>query len=85
MKSLVINLVILLCGLIEGGIKVIIEGRNLGMSKVDIVDLIICECECVDFVVWEFFNRIYCTIKLFLVGIGNVEIKTEFGDIGRLR
>lgn len=85
MKSLVIISVISLCGLIEGGIKVIIEGRNLGMSKVDIVDLIICECECVDFVVWEFFNRIYCTIKLFLVGIGNVEIKTEFGNIGRLR
>lgn len=73
------------CGLIEGGTKVTIEGKNLGMSKADIVDLTICECECVDSVVWESSNRIYCTTKPSLAGIGNVEIKTESGGIGRLR
>nr|XP_034323119.1 uncharacterized protein LOC117688791 isoform X1 [Crassostrea gigas]XP_034323120.1 uncharacterized protein LOC117688791 isoform X1 [Crassostrea gigas]XP_034323121.1 uncharacterized protein LOC117688791 isoform X1 [Crassostrea gigas] len=84
-KSPVITSVTPSCGLIEGGTKVTIEGRNLGMSKADIVDLTICECECVDSVVWESSNRIYCTTKPSLAGIGNVEIKTESGDIGRLR
>lgn len=73
------------CGLIEGGTKVTIEGKNLGMSKADIVDLTICECECVDSVVWESSNRIYCTTKPSLAGIGNVEIETESGGIGCLR
>ena len=84
-KSPVITLVTPSCGLIEGGTKVTIEGRNLGMSKADIVDLTICECECVDSVVWESSNRIYCTTKPSLAGIGNVEIETESGGIGCLR
>lgn len=84
-KSPVITSVTPSCGLIEGGTKVTIEGKNLGMSKADIVDLTICECECVDSVVWESSNRIYCTTKPSLAGIGNVEIETESGGIGCLR
>ncbi|XP_062589915.1 uncharacterized protein LOC134251513 [Saccostrea cucullata] len=73
------------CGLIEGGTKVTIEGKYLGLSKADILDLNICECECVDSVIWESSNRIYCTTKPSLAGLGDVEIETESGGIGCLR
>lgn len=73
------------CGLIEGGTKVTIEGKYLGMSKADILDLTICECDCVESVIWESANRIYCTTKPSLAGMGDVVIETESGGIGCLR
>ncbi|XP_022329373.2 uncharacterized protein LOC111128182 isoform X2 [Crassostrea virginica] len=73
------------CGLIEGGTKVTIEGKYLGLSKADIMELTICECDCVESVIWESSNRIHCTTKPSLPGIGDVVIETESGGIGCLR
>ena len=81
----VINSVTPSCGLIEGGTKVTIEGKYLGLSKADIMELTICECDCVESVIWESSNRIHCTTKPSLPGIGDVVIETESGGIGCLR
>ncbi|KAJ8304287.1 hypothetical protein KUTeg_017870 [Tegillarca granosa] len=72
-------------GLVMGGTRITIEGRNLGFSRSDIIDLLICEVDCLDMLEYESPNRIYCTAKPSTPGKGDIIIETKSGGIGTLR
>ncbi|KAK3098370.1 hypothetical protein FSP39_018887, partial [Pinctada imbricata] len=72
-------------GLIEGGTRLTVEGQHLGFSKADILELSVCECDCVESVEYESSSRIYVKTKPSLPGKGDVVIETESGGIGCLR
>ncbi|XP_060075855.1 uncharacterized protein LOC132555524 [Ylistrum balloti] len=72
-------------GLTSGGTRITIIGKNLGYSKSDIVDLTICECDCVDYIEYESASKIHCKTKSTLPGKGDIILETESGGIGTLR
>lgn len=72
-------------GPIEGGTRVRIEGKNLGLSKADIMELLICECDHADYVEFESSSRIFLKTKPSSAGIGDIMLETESGGIGSLK
>lgn len=73
-------------GTINGGTRVTIEGKNLGLSKADILELLICEVDHADFVEFESSSKIHVTrIKPSTVGRGDIILETESGGIGTLK
>ncbi|XP_033749153.1 uncharacterized protein LOC117333846 [Pecten maximus] len=72
-------------GLTSGGTRITIVGKNLGFSKSDIVDLTICECDCVDYIEYESSSKIHCKTRSTLPGKGDIILETESGGIGTLR
>ncbi|XP_052102508.1 uncharacterized protein LOC127736050 isoform X2 [Mytilus californianus] len=71
--------------LIDGGTRVTIEGKNLGLSKADIMELLICEVDHADYVEFESSSRIFLKIKPSTAGIGDIILETESGGIGTLK
>ncbi|XP_021359272.1 uncharacterized protein LOC110454211 [Mizuhopecten yessoensis] len=72
-------------GLTSGGTRITIVGKNLGFSKSDIVDLTICESDCVDYIEYESSTKIHCKTRSTLPGKGDIILETESGGIGTLR
>ena len=73
-------------GSISGGTRVTIEGKNLGLSKADILELLICEVDHADYVEFESSSKIYVTrMKPSTVGRGDIILETESGGIGTLK
>ncbi|XP_041364819.1 uncharacterized protein LOC121380111 [Gigantopelta aegis] len=65
---------------IEGGTRLVIDGKNLGLGKSDIVELILCGCDLLDSVEFESSSRIYCTTKATTsAGKGDLWLETISG------
>ncbi|XP_059159388.1 uncharacterized protein LOC131943342 [Physella acuta] len=64
---------------IHGGTRIVLEGRNLGLGKSDILELILCGSELVDTIEFESENRIYVTTKPTAAGKGDLWIETASG------
>ncbi|KAK0070515.1 hypothetical protein Bpfe_000498 [Biomphalaria pfeifferi] len=64
---------------INGGTRLSIEGRNLGIGKSDILELILCGSDLLDTVEFESDNRIYVTTKPTSAGKGDLWIETAKG------
>ena len=64
---------------IEGGTRLVIDGKNLGLGKSDIVELVLCGCDLLDSVEFESANRIYCTTKATTAGKGDLWLETISG------
>ena len=72
-------------GPIQGGTRLTIEGKNLGLSKADIMELLICEVDHADYVDYESSSRIFLKTKPSSAGLGDVTIETESGGIGNYK
>jgi hypothetical protein len=72
-------------GPIEGGTRVRIEGKNLGLSKADIMELLICEVDHTDYVEFESSSRIFLKTKPSSAEMGDIMLETESGGIGTLK
>ncbi|ESO88282.1 hypothetical protein LOTGIDRAFT_234610 [Lottia gigantea] len=66
-------------GTIKGGTRIIIEGRNLGLGKSDIVELLVCGSDLLDSVEYESANSIVCTTKECEAGKGDIWYETVSG------
>lgn len=64
---------------VHGGTKLCLEGRNLGLGKSDIRDLMVCDVDLMDTIEWESSNRIYVTTKATTAGRGDLLIETGSG------
>lgn len=72
-------------GPIDGGTRITIEGKNLGLSKADILELLICECDHADYVEFESSSKIFLKTKPSSAGKGDIILETESGGIGTLK
>ncbi|XP_050403915.1 uncharacterized protein LOC126819758 isoform X2 [Patella vulgata] len=66
-------------GTVKGGTRIIIEGRNLGLGKSDIVELMLCGSDILDTVEYESSNCIVCTTKEWEAGKGDIWYETVSG------
>lgn len=63
----------------KGDTRLVIEGRNLGVDKDDIIELMLCEMDLTDTVVYESPEVIYCVTKPCMAGRGDIWLETKSG------
>lgn len=64
---------------VHGGTRLALEGRNLGLGKSDIMELMLCGSDLLDNIEFESENRIYVTTKPTGAGKGDLWIETISG------
>ncbi|CAG5118869.1 unnamed protein product, partial [Candidula unifasciata] len=64
---------------IHGGTRLALEGRNLGLGKSDIMELMLCGSDLLDNIEFESESRIYVTTKPTTAGKGDLWIETISG------
>ncbi|ESO11620.1 hypothetical protein HELRODRAFT_137959, partial [Helobdella robusta] len=66
-------------GMIIGGTKIIIRGKNLGERKEDIIGLFVCGSNILSSLEYVSSSKILCTTKPWRVGEGVITIETQTG------
>lgn len=64
---------------IQGGTRLVLEGRYLGLGKSDILELLLCGSDLLDTIEFESDNRIYVSTKANCAGKGDLWIETASG------
>ncbi|XP_005091793.1 uncharacterized protein LOC101849032 [Aplysia californica] len=64
---------------VHGGTRLVLEGRNLGLGKSDIMELLLCGSDLLDTIEFESDSRIYVTTKPQSAGKGDLWIETVSG------